>query len=222
MPEKHSEVHNGYRDMQGYKELVHLVPQDGQRMQAEHDQRHQSRNSGAIWIHGPIEIALERIQASLIPDWGYVEWYGMYQAQEEADVGCPSVQDIQSLMANSSDQRYEVGFRTECNYPWHHRDCEHSRTDSQWWRSKANTGVVQRLRYEAVECHEDQSCEYDEHCAWTGELELSFPVPQDRDRSIEDEPNKRKRVVERSKREVRQLFLGLLLRQLSVPREELS
>ena len=168
-------------------------------MHAEHEQRHKSRNPGAVWVESSVEIAFKSIQASLIPDRGYIEWYGVYQTQKEANVGRPSVQHIEPLMTDPGNPSDEVGFRTERNDPWHHRDCEHSRTDRQWGRSKANTGVVQRLRYEAIECHEDQSRKDDEYCAWTRELKLSFPVPQDRDRSVEDKPNKRKRVVEGSK-----------------------
>ena len=167
-------------------------------MYAEHEQRYKSRDPGAVRVESSVEIAFECIQASLIPDRGYVEWYGVYQTQKEANVRCPSVQDIEPLMSDPGNPSDEVGFRTKRNDPWHHRDCEHSRTDSQWGRSKSDTSVVQRLRYETIECHKDQSCEDDEHCAWTGELKLAFPVPQDRDWPVEDESNKRKRVVEGS------------------------
>ena len=45
MPEKHSQVDNSHRYMQGYKELVHPIAELWERMDAEEDQGHQSSNS---------------------------------------------------------------------------------------------------------------------------------------------------------------------------------
>ena len=124
-------------------------------------------------------------------------------------------------MTDTGDPRYEVGFRAECNNPRHHRDGEHAGTNSQRWGSKADTGVVQWLRDETVERHEDESCKDDKHCAETGELKLSFPIPQNREWSVEDESDQCKGIVERSEREIRQRFFRFLLGQLTASGKKL-
>ena len=123
MPKEHAEVDVGDGDMERDKELVHPGSKNRERMDAKDDERDQCGNTRAVDVELTIEIGLECCQSSFIPHWGDIERNGMDQAQEEAQIATPSVQNIQSFMANACDHGDKVGLHAESNNPGHHSHC---------------------------------------------------------------------------------------------------
>lgn len=66
----------------------------------------------------------------------------MDNAEKEANVGGPTMQYVEPLVADSGEDSDEVGLHAQRNDPGHHSDGEHPRPDCQWWRAKPDAGVV--------------------------------------------------------------------------------
>ena len=98
----------------------------------------------------------------MLPNRLDIKRYSVDQAQQKAKICQPTMQDVQTLVANSSQQCNEVGLHAQSHNPWHHSHGNHTGTDCQWWRSVAYALPVQRLWYEAVEYCKDQGWYNDE------------------------------------------------------------
>ena len=90
VPEEHGGVDDGDRNVGGNEDFVGVGAEKGERVEAKDDQGDQCGDSGAVDVLA-IDQGLEYSQSSLIPYWGNVEWDGVNQAKEQADVCCPSV-----------------------------------------------------------------------------------------------------------------------------------
>lgn len=92
--------------MQRHKQLVHPVAEYWQGVNAKEEKGNQSRYARSVDVVIASEVALESSQATLIPEWSYVEGDRMYQAEQQAQITTPPVQNVQSLVANARQQRH--------------------------------------------------------------------------------------------------------------------
>jgi len=142
MPEQHTEVDDGYRDMHEDEKLVEFAPQYWQGVHAQNQQRYQSRHTGAVDVSLTVEVALEDRQASMIPYWCNIERNRMDKAEKKANVGGPPMQYVQPLVAYPGQDGNEIRLHTQRNNPRHYSDGEHSRPDCQRRRAKSDAGIV--------------------------------------------------------------------------------
>jgi hypothetical protein len=109
MPEHHTEEEHGNRDMKCYEELVHSVAKWSDRVQAKESKWHEGSNSGTVGVKSSLrKEAFEDMTSSFLPYGCDVEWNGVDDAQYQADIGGPSMKNVESLMSDTGDHGDEV------------------------------------------------------------------------------------------------------------------
>lgn len=87
----------------------------------------------AIYIEiGLVEKRLIDAEATMIPDWSDVEWHSVDDTEDKTQISAPSVQHVESFVADACQYRDDIGLHTETNNPGYECYGKHARSHSHW------------------------------------------------------------------------------------------